>query len=118
MKISLEIVKILAAYDLTETLRGATELTLCSHHTVARHVAARDAGQPIAEPAYRGRVTDPFLPRLRSGLRPPTANFTQTKSTGSCRPSVMPGRNNPRGEGWHRSASTISSVTFENIAPG
>ncbi|TFD29343.1 IS21 family transposase, partial [Cryobacterium sp. TMT2-23] len=40
------------------------ELTGCSHHTVARHVEARDAGKPIAEPAYRGRVTDPFLPKI------------------------------------------------------
>jgi hypothetical protein len=45
-------------------LRAGAELTGCSTHTVARHVAARDAGQPIPEPAYRGRVTDPFLPRF------------------------------------------------------
>ncbi|OMH23722.1 transposase, partial [Tersicoccus phoenicis] len=45
-------------------MRAAAELTGCSHHTVARHVAARDAGKPMAEPAYRGRVTDPFLPKI------------------------------------------------------
>nr|WP_246021471.1 IS21 family transposase [Arthrobacter echini] len=56
--------EILAAYDLTGSLRAAAELTGCSHHTVARHVAARDAGKPIAEPAYRGRVTDPFMPKI------------------------------------------------------
>jgi len=43
MKVDVEIVEILAAYDLTGTLRAAAELTGCSHHTVARHVAARDA---------------------------------------------------------------------------
>ncbi len=56
--------EILEAYDLTGSLRATAELTGCSHHTVARHVAARDAGRPIAEPAYRGRVTDPFLPKI------------------------------------------------------
>ena len=64
MKVDVEIMEILAAYDLTKSLRGAAELTGCSHHTVARHVAARDAGQPIANPVNRGRVTDPFMPKL------------------------------------------------------
>lgn len=64
MKFDGEIMEILAAYDLTGSLRAAAELTGCSHHTVGRHVAARDAGRPLAEPAYRGRVTDPFLPKI------------------------------------------------------
>ena len=64
MKFDGEIMEILAAYDLTGSLRATAELTGCSHHTVARHVAARDAGEPIAEPAYRGRVTDEFLPKI------------------------------------------------------
>ncbi|WP_241978630.1 IS21 family transposase, partial [Cryobacterium sp. TmT2-59] len=64
MKHDGEIMEILAAYDLTRSLRATAELTGCSHHTVARHVEARDAGKPIAEPAYRGRVTDPFLPKI------------------------------------------------------
>lgn len=64
MKFDGEIMEILAAYDLTGSLRATAELTGCSHHTVARHVAARDAGRPMAEPAYRGRVTDPFLPKI------------------------------------------------------
>lgn len=60
--------KLLAAYDLTRSLRAAAEITGCSHHTVARHVAARDAGQPIAEPAYRGRIADPFLPKIEEWI--------------------------------------------------
>src|SRR5664279_4402627 len=64
MKCDGEIMEILAAYDLTGSLRATAELTGCSHHTVARHVAARNAGKPIAEPAYRGRVTDAFLPKI------------------------------------------------------
>jgi len=66
MKFDGEIMEILAAYayDLSGSLRATAELTGCSHHTVARHVAARDAGKPIAEPAYRGRVTDAVLPKI------------------------------------------------------
>ena len=64
MKSDGEIMEILAAYDLTRSLRAAAELTGCSHHTVAKHVAARDASHPIAEPAGRGRVMDPFLPKI------------------------------------------------------
>lgn len=64
MKLDGEVMEILEAYDLTGSLRATAELTGCSHHTVARHVAARDAGRPIAEPAFRGRVTDPFLPKI------------------------------------------------------
>jgi transposase len=68
MKSDGEIMEILAAYDLTGSLRATAELTGCSHHTVARHVAARDAGRPIAEPAARDRVTDPFLPKIEEWI--------------------------------------------------
>lgn len=56
--------EILAAYDLTGSFRAAAEIAGCSHHTVAGHVAARDAGRPIAASVSRGRVTDPFLPKI------------------------------------------------------
>nr|WP_231497278.1 IS21 family transposase [Arthrobacter sp. MA-N2] len=56
--------EILATYDLTGSLRATAELTGCSHHTVAKHVQARDAGRPIGEPAARGRVTDAYLPKI------------------------------------------------------
>ena len=36
---------ILEAYDLTGSLRDAAELAGCSHHTVARYVAAREQGR-------------------------------------------------------------------------
>jgi transposase len=68
MKHDGEIMEILAAYDLTGSLRATAELTGCSHHTVARHVAARDAGRPIAEPALRPRVTDVFLPKIEEWI--------------------------------------------------
>ena len=37
--------EILEAYDLTGSLRDAAELAGCSHHTVARYVAARERGE-------------------------------------------------------------------------
>jgi molybdenum-dependent DNA-binding transcriptional regulator ModE len=39
-----EIMEMLEAYDLTGSLPDAAELVGCSHHTVARYVAAREAG--------------------------------------------------------------------------
>jgi len=59
-----EIMEILAAYDLTGSLRTAAELVGCSHHTVAAHVAARDAGCPVGTPVRRPQVTDPFLDKI------------------------------------------------------
>src|SRR5947209_6991623 len=52
--------EILAAYDLTHSFRAAAELTGCSHHTVARYVRARDAGQLQTTPVQRNQVIDPF----------------------------------------------------------
>ena len=57
--------EILAAYDLTGSLRDAGELAGCSHHTVSRYVAAREAGcVPGGPPARRPGVIDPFLEKL------------------------------------------------------
>lgn len=52
--------EILEAYDLVGTYAGAAALFGCSHHTVERHVNARDAGRPIAVRQARPRLTDPF----------------------------------------------------------
>jgi transposase len=54
------IMEILAAYDLTQSFRDAAELTGCSHHTVARYVRARKAGQLQITPAQRSQLLDPF----------------------------------------------------------
>lgn len=56
--------EILEAYDLTGSYRAAAELVGCSHHTVAAHVAARDAGRPVGASAPRVRVIDGFLPKI------------------------------------------------------
>jgi transposase len=64
MKSDGEIMEILAAYDLTGSVRSAAVLAGCSHHTVAAHVAARDAGRPVGDLARRPQVTDPFLDKI------------------------------------------------------
>jgi hypothetical protein len=60
-----EIMNILEAFDLTGSLRDAAELAGCSHHTVARYVAEREAGRAVpGSPARRPGVIDEFLPKL------------------------------------------------------
>jgi transposase len=60
-----EIMEILEAFDLTGSYRDAGELAGCSHHTVARWVAKRDAGElPGDGPERRERMMDRFLPKL------------------------------------------------------
>lgn len=58
----------LEAFDLTGSLRDAAELAGCSHHTVAKHVAARDAGQLSDQPAARPMLIDEFLPKLEEWM--------------------------------------------------
>jgi hypothetical protein len=48
-------VEILDAYDLVKSYRPAAEQAGCSHHTVARYVAAREAGKPCGTGRTRGR---------------------------------------------------------------
>ena len=65
MKSREEIMNMLEAFDLTGSLRGAGELAGVSHHTVARYVAERDAGELAGDgPRRRGRIIDPFLPKI------------------------------------------------------
>lgn len=64
MKSAEEIMEILEAFDLTRSFRDAAELAGCSHHTVARYVAARDAGRLSAKPAARPQLIDEFLPKV------------------------------------------------------
>lgn len=64
MKSVEETVEILAAFDLTRSYRDAGELAGCSHHTVALHVAAREAGTLSAEPARRDQIIDSYLDKI------------------------------------------------------
>jgi hypothetical protein len=50
--------EIVEAYDLTGSYRAAAELAGCDHHTVARYVALREAGQPPVGREHRARPID------------------------------------------------------------
>ena len=56
--------EILEAYDLTGSFRDAGELAGCSHHTVAAHVAARDAGRGSDRSAVRWQLIDAYLVKV------------------------------------------------------
>jgi len=56
--------EILEAFDLTGSYRAAAELAGCDHHTVARYVAAREAGTLTADPATRAMAVDPYRAKL------------------------------------------------------
>lgn len=60
--------EILEAFDLTGSLRTTAELAGCSHHTVARYVAEREAGGLAARPATRPRLIDGFLPKVEEWM--------------------------------------------------
>jgi hypothetical protein len=58
------IMEILAAYDLTHSYRDAAALVGCAPNTVARYVAAREAGGLRATPIQRSQLIDPFREKL------------------------------------------------------
>jgi transposase len=64
LKSAEEIMEILEAFDLTGSFRDAGELAGCSHHTVARYVAAREAGRLSDQPAARPQLIDEYLPKV------------------------------------------------------
>jgi hypothetical protein len=69
LKSAEEIMEILEAYDLTGSLRAAAELAGCSHHTVARYVAAREAGGRVEQAAARPQLIDEFLPKVEEWVQ-------------------------------------------------
>jgi hypothetical protein len=64
VKNSREIMEILEAYDLTGSYRAAAELTGVDHHTVARYVKMRAAGQRPDQRRHRARAIDDYLPKI------------------------------------------------------
>lgn len=63
-----EIMEILEAYDLTGSYRASVVLAGCDHHTVARYVKMREAGQSPTERKHRDRAIDAFLPRIEESV--------------------------------------------------
>lgn len=68
MKCAGEIMEMLEVFDLTGSLRDAAELAGCSHHTVARYVAAREAGGLSDGPVARPQLIDEFLPKVEEWM--------------------------------------------------
>ncbi|MBF6295912.1 IS21 family transposase, partial [Nocardia farcinica] len=64
MKSSREIMEILEAYDLTGSFRAAAALAGCDHHTVARYVALRAAGESPVARQHRARPIDEYVPKI------------------------------------------------------
>lgn len=56
--------EILEAYDLTGSYRAAAELAGCDHHTVARYVQLRAAGQSPEVREYRARPIEEYLDKI------------------------------------------------------
>jgi transposase len=59
-----EAVEILEAFDLTGSLRAASELAGCSPNTVARYVRLRATGRPSTEPTRRAQLIDQHLAKV------------------------------------------------------
>src|ERR1700722_13883217 len=65
-----EVMEILAAFDLTGSLRAAAELAGCDHKTVAHWVAARDAaGGGLPAPVRRRPAVDRFAAKIEDWWR-------------------------------------------------
>lgn len=64
MKSAGEAVEILEAFDLTGSLRAASELAGCSPNTVSRYVRRRALGRPTAESVPRRQLIDPHLAKV------------------------------------------------------
>jgi hypothetical protein len=75
-----EIMEVLEAFDLTGSFRGAAELAGCSHHTVARYVAAREAGGRLDKAAERPLLIDEFLPKVQEWVRKSGGNIRADKA--------------------------------------
>jgi hypothetical protein len=63
-----EIMNMLEAFDLTGSCRDAGELAGVSHHTVARYVQARNAGDLSGRPAARALLIEEFLPKVEEWI--------------------------------------------------
>src|SRR5437870_2019219 len=96
--------EILAAYDLTHSFRDAAELTGCSHHTVARYVRARDAGQLQTTPVQRSQVIDPFRDYIETWV---------DESHGRVRADVVQTKLEALGLGYAGSERTVRRAVAE-----
>lgn len=66
MKLGVEIVRILEAFDSKGSYRAAGELAGCDHHTVRKYVLLRDAGRVALERPQRARAIDGFIEKIEA----------------------------------------------------
>ena len=76
-----EAMRILEAFDLTGLYRAAAALAGCDHHTVARCVAARDAGRGAAQPVDRPHLVDPFVEKVEEWVERSRGRIRATSPT-------------------------------------
>src|SRR5215471_8177112 len=97
--------EILAAYDLTHSFRDAAELVGVDHHTVARYVRARDAGELTTTSAqHREQLIDPFRNYIESWVE---------DSHGRIRADVVQTKLEALGSGYAGSERTIRRAVAE-----
>ncbi len=72
--------EILEAYDLTGSFRDAGVLAGCSHHTVAAHVAVRDAGGGSARSTVRAQLIDAYLAKVEEWVEKSTGKIRADKA--------------------------------------
>ena len=75
MKSAEESMEILEAFDLTRSLRGAAALAGCSHNTVARLVAERDAASARPPRVVRTMVIAELLPKIEQWVEESHGNI-------------------------------------------
>ena len=64
MKVNEEIMEILEAFDLTQSIEAAARLAGCNPKTVARYVARRDRGNDPIVAVARDMVADPYRAKI------------------------------------------------------
>src|SRR5664279_3800201 len=141
LKSAEESMEILAAFDLMGSFHAAADVAGCSHHTVARVVAERDAGG--ARPrSCRPRLVEEFLPKIEEWveksngkIRSDPGNPIATSLSCATSARILPfdfsthssifGRNSSTNRGRHdrgrappasRSATTRATVWWEHPA--
>jgi hypothetical protein len=95
--------EILEAFDLTGSFRAAGELSGCSHHIVAGHVAAREAGGGSDPLAVRLQLIDEFLPKLEEWMEHSRGKIARALE-GPLRSDAR-----PLPTGWHAIRRTVST---------
>ncbi len=109
MKTTEEIMQILAAYDLTHSFRDAAALVGVDHHTVARYVRARDAGELTTTSAqHREQLIDPFRNYIEGWVE---------DSHGRIRADVVQTKLEALGAGYAGSERTIRRAVAEAKRP-